>query len=261
MRHRHSCNSLTGDLSSGNAFPENVLPENVSPGKASPGKAFPGKASAAIVSSEALSKVLALTIRSCPFWRLRFRKRGHRQPNRLNMRLVTISCAFVLMLPAVTASWLPNSLAQAQAQSGGAIQLKASRVEANSNTGIVTAVGNVRIDYPSRQIFATAAQAQYYSREQRIVLSGNVDVIQEGNTLQAETVTYLIEEGRFVATPGANSQVEAVYLLPNETALGAEGNTGSSSGDDDSLSAPPPPSLPAPPDELPADLSSLNVNN
>ena len=92
--------------------------------------------------------------------------------------------------------------------------MQASRVEANSNTGAVTAIGNVRIDYPSRQIFATSAQAQYYSQEQRIVLSGNVDVIQEGNTLQAETVTYLIEEGRFVATPSDGNQVEAVYQLP-----------------------------------------------
>ena len=88
-----------------------------------------------------------------------------------------------------------------QAQSGGAIQMKASRVEANSNTGVVTAIGNVRIDYPSRQIYATSAQAQYYSNEQKIILSGSVDVLQEGNSLRAETVTYLIEEGRFVRRP------------------------------------------------------------
>lgn len=142
---------------------------------------------------------------------------------------------------------LPAAIPRVQAQSsGGALQLKASRVEANSNTGVVTAIGNVRIDYPSRQIYATSAQAQYYSREQRIVLSGNVDVIQEGNTLQAETVTYLIAEGRFVATPGAGSQVEAVYILPEDPNPAPR------------VESPPPPlSIPAPPDELPADLGAI----
>ncbi|MEO1622620.1 MAG: LptA/OstA family protein [Cyanobacteria bacterium J06632_3] len=153
-----------------------------------------------------------------------------------------------MLIPAV----LPEPFAQVAAQSnGGAIQLKASRVEANSNTGVVTAIGNVRIDYPSRQIFATSAQAQYFSRDQRIVLSGNVDVVQEGNTLQAETVTYLIDEGRFVATPGENSQVEAVYLLPEEPAA-------------DPTIAPPTPeplAIPTPPDELPAELGPINTDN
>jgi len=165
-------------------------------------------------------------------------------------------CTLALLLPLLTPTLVPVALAPAVAQSsGGAIQLKASRVEANSNTGVVTAVGNVRIDYPSREIFATAAQAQYYSREQRIVLSGNVDVMQEGNTLQAENVTYLIEEGRFVATPGANSQVEAVYLLPDD-------DTSLTPAASSEPAAPPRPlSIPTPPDELPADLSSLTVEN
>lgn len=143
---------------------------------------------------------------------------------------------------------LPATLWQAQAQTGGAIQMKASRVEANSNTGVVTATGNVRIDYPSRQIYATSAQAQYYSQEQRIVLSGDVDVLQEGNTLRAETITYLIAEGRFVATPGANEQVEAIYILPEEPAPAPAQNP-----------APPQPlSVPAVPDELPAELGPIN---
>lgn len=150
------------------------------------------------------------------------------------------------LLISLLSQGLPVAVPLAQAQSGGgALQLKASRVEANSNTGVVTAIGNVRIDYPSRQIYATSAQAQYYSREQRIVLSGNVDVIQEGNTLQAETVTYLIAEGRFVATPNAGSQVEAVYILPENA---------SPQGD---AQPAPPLSIPAPPDELPAELSSI----
>ncbi|MGB3138593.1 MAG: LptA/OstA family protein [Nodosilinea sp.] len=104
--------------------------------------------------------------------------------------------------------------APAQAQDGGAITLRSDIQEANAATGIITARGNVQIDYPSRSIQATSAQADYFSNEQRIVLSGGVVVIQRGNTLRAEVVTYLIEEDRFVATPRPNDQVEAVYILP-----------------------------------------------
>lgn len=104
-----------------------------------------------------------------------------------------------------------------KAQSGGSITLRADVQEADANTGIITARGNVRIDYPEEQIYATSAQAQYYSRERRIILTGNVFVQQEANTLQAEVVTYLIDEGRFVATPDANEQVESVYVLPEPT--------------------------------------------
>ncbi len=156
-----------------------------------------------------------------------------------------LSCALPLLLQGLS----PSFLFTAQAQSGGAIQMKALRVEANSNTGVVTAIGNVRIDYPSRQIYATSAQAQYYSREQRIVLSGNVDVLQEGNSLRAETVTYLIEEGRFVATPGADEQVEAVYILPESPA--AEPSL-------EAAEPAPPVSIPTVPDELPAELGPID---
>lgn len=168
------------------------------------------------------------------------------QPKRLTLLFVS-----ALALPLLVQSIIPTPLFEAKGQSGGAIQMKASRVEANSETGVVNAIGNVRIDYPSRSIVATSAQAQYYSREQRIVLSGNVDVVQEGNTLKAETVTYLIEEGRFVATPGAQSQVEAVYILPESPA--AEPTV------EPDLS-PAPLEIPAVPEDLPDELSSIDGN-
>ncbi|HZG39392.1 MAG TPA: LptA/OstA family protein [Nodosilinea sp.] len=111
-------------------------------------------------------------------------------------------------------SLAPLGGAPAQAQDGGTITLSSDIQEANAATGIITARGNVQINYPTRRIRATSAQADYFSNEQRIVLSGNVVVIQEGNTLRAEVVTYLIDEDRFVATPRPNAQVEAVYTLP-----------------------------------------------
>ncbi len=88
--------------------------------------------------------------------------------------------------------------------------------EADANTGIITARGNVQINYPSRNIQATAAQAQYYSQERRIVLSGNVLILQEGNSIRGETVTYLIDEGRFIALPSGGQQVESIYLVPDD---------------------------------------------
>ncbi|NEQ27266.1 MAG: OstA family protein, partial [Microcoleus sp. SIO2G3] len=88
-------------------------------------------------------------------------------------------------------------------------------------TGVITARGNVQIFYPARQLQATAAQAQYYSRERRIVLSGDVYVLQQGNSLRGESITYLVDEGRFVATPQSGNQVESIYIVPDPNATAA----------------------------------------
>lgn len=114
--------------------------------------------------------------------------------------------------------FVPDLLVKAQLQppapgDGRALVVRSDIQEANSQTGVVTARGNVQIDYPARQIRATAAQAQYFSNERRIILSGNVYVLQNGNTLRGETVTYLIDEGRFLAIPRTDRQVESTYLV------------------------------------------------
>jgi lipopolysaccharide export system protein LptA len=68
--------------------------------------------------------------------------------------------------------------------------------------------------YPARQLQATAAQAQYFSKERRIDFTGNVYILQQGgNSIRAEKVTYLIDEGRFVALPQSNRQVESIYMV------------------------------------------------
>jgi lipopolysaccharide export system protein LptA len=97
-----------------------------------------------------------------------------------------------------------------------ALTIRADIQEANSKTGVVTARGNVRMKYPARQIKATSAQARYFSKERRIILSGNVIVFQEGNSIKAETITYLIDEGKFEALPPDQQQVESVYIVPDE---------------------------------------------
>jgi lipopolysaccharide export system protein LptA len=127
------------------------------------------------------------------------------------------------MLPAVLVGAIafPAQLQKAQAQTAGdsrALTVRSDVQEANSKTGVVTARGNVQMYYPARQIQATAAQAQYFSRERRIVLTGNVYVLQQGNSLRGENITYLIDEGRFVATPKTNRQVESVYMVSDPKA-------------------------------------------
>ena len=110
-------------------------------------------------------------------------------------------------------------ISQAQSTQPGAITLKSDTQESDAETGIITASGNVQIDYPARQIQATAAQAQYFSRERRLILTGDVYVIQEGNSIRAEKMTYLIDEGRFIATPQSDRQVESTYIItePQQT--------------------------------------------
>lgn len=106
------------------------------------------------------------------------------------------------------------------AQDNRALRVRSDMQESDSRTGIITARGNVRINYPARNMQGTAAQAQFFSREQRIVLSGNAYVIQDNNSIRGETITYLLDEGRFIALPEENKQVESIYFLPDGTAPG-----------------------------------------
>jgi lipopolysaccharide export system protein LptA len=123
----------------------------------------------------------------------------------------------VLITPVVLGCyWLGSaSFNSAQGQSRS-LTLRADIQQANAKTGVVTASGNVQLSYPARQIQATSAQAQYYSRERRIILSGNVYILQAGNSLRAETITYLIDEGRFVAVNDLKTQVESVIVVEDQ---------------------------------------------
>lgn len=137
-----------------------------------------------------------------------------------------------LILPAVlvimTAVAIPWQSAKGQTQTGGnsgPLTLRADTQEADSKTGVLTARGNVQIYYPARQIQATAAQAQYFSREHRIVLSGNVYILQHGNSIRGETVTYLIDSGQFIAMPKTGQQVESVYIVTNQNNSSTQSST------------------------------------
>lgn len=130
-------------------------------------------------------------------------------PTRL--RLMQIFLAGVIS--AIALGITPKYLEAQNLPETGSITIRSDSQEANSDTGIITAQGNVQINYPARQIQATSAQAQYYSRERRLELSGNVYVIQAGNSMRAESMTYLVDEGRFIATPKSNRQVESTYIV------------------------------------------------
>lgn len=57
--------------------------------------------------------------------------------------------------------WQP---ADSQETPSQALTILADVQQANAVTGVITARGNVQLRYPARQIQATAAQAQYFSR-------------------------------------------------------------------------------------------------
>jgi len=80
----------------------------------------------------------------------------------------------------------------------------------------------VRITYPVKQVQATARQAQYFTKEERIILIGDVEVTQEGgNRLNAERVTYLVLEDRLIADPATSDQVFSKFKIQRTAPLEA----------------------------------------
>jgi lipopolysaccharide export system protein LptA len=124
--------------------------------------------------------------------------------------------AAIAVRPSVIGGGSANAAEQSEQTIQQPLTIRADIQQANSLTGVVTARGNVQLNYPARQIQATSAQAQYFSRERRIVLSGNVYVLNKGNSLQADSVTYLIDQDRFVALPVEDQQVESIILIPEK---------------------------------------------
>jgi lipopolysaccharide export system protein LptA len=109
-----------------------------------------------------------------------------------------------------------------EAEPSGLVTVESDLQQADNVTGVVTATGNVKISYPPKQVQAWARQAQYFTKEERIVLVGDVEVIQEGgNRLEAERVTYLVLEDRLIADPAAADQVLSKFKLERTAPLEA----------------------------------------
>ena len=101
-----------------------------------------------------------------------------------------------------------------QSADAGVITIESDLQSADNGTGVITASGNVRLVHSGRGLVATSRQAQYFTEEDRIVLSGDVDVIQaDGNLLRADRFTYLLKEGRAIASPVPGQQVFSQWSL------------------------------------------------
>ena len=120
----------------------------------------------------------------------------------------------LLFLP-LLAALCPLFPAQAQQSADpGVITIESDLQSVDNGTGVITASGNVRLVHAGRGLVATSRQAQYFTEEDRIVLSGDVDVIQaDGNLLRADRFTYLLEEGRAIASPVPGQQVFSQWSL------------------------------------------------
>jgi lipopolysaccharide export system protein LptA len=113
-----------------------------------------------------------------------------------------------------------TTIVQAQPQNSQGLIIQADIQEANSKTEVVTARGNVRLTYTLKKVQARADLAQYFIKQKRILLTGNVLITQNGNTLEGESIVYLIEEGKFIANPKATQQIRSKYLVPGQKGQG-----------------------------------------
>ena len=121
----------------------------------------------------------------------------------------------LILLSALLFGALPLQAADPQVE--GLITIESDQQSANNVTGVITASGNVRLVHANRGVVATSLQAQYFTKEKRIVLSGDVDVVQkDGNLLRAGQVTYLLNEERALAMPADGGQVFSQWSLGTE---------------------------------------------
>ena len=134
----------------------------------------------------------------------------------LKSQISRLGLALLLPISFVGTVAFSTQIQPAIAQPGGnrPLTIRSDVQEYDAKTQVITARGNVQMLYPARQIQATSAQAQYFSKERRIDFSGNVYILQQGtNSIRAEKVTYLIDEGKFIALPQSNRQVESIYMI------------------------------------------------
>lgn len=138
---------------------------------------------------------------------------------------LTLAVALPWLQPAMQAAWAQAPVPAPMPPAAGAtpaaalattglVSIESDQQQADNATGVITASGNVRIVYPDRRVVATAKQAQYFSREARIVLSGDVDVIQaDGSAMRAERVLVLLNSQRVLVEPRQGQQVVSTLRL------------------------------------------------
>ena len=94
-------------------------------------------------------------------------------------------------------SLFPVIVRAQQSTETGLITIESDQQTADNSIGVVTAQGNVRLIHIDRGIVATGRQAQYFIKEESIVLSGDVDIVQKnGDLLQADRIVYSLVDER-----------------------------------------------------------------
>ncbi|WP_373539637.1 LptA/OstA family protein [Chamaesiphon sp.] len=156
---------------------------------------------------------LTATFNSLKPWLRPISSSAHRNTHWQWLLLLAIAGGGTMMVPMQTVP------VRAQSNPQG-LSIQADTQEANSKTEVVTARGNVRLNYPSRKVQAQANLAQFFIKQKRILLTGNVLIAREGSTLEGESVTYLIDEGKFIATPKPKQQVRSNYIDPAQGGRG-----------------------------------------
>ena len=127
------------------------------------------------------------------------------------LRTRALFCVISVLTLSLTAA---PCRANEQSEVDNKITIESDQQSADNTTGVVTASGNVRLVHAGRGVVATSRQAQYFSKESRIVLSGDVDLVQEdGNVLQADRVIYLLDEERALAMPEEGGQVFSQWQI------------------------------------------------
>ena len=114
-------------------------------------------------------------------------------------------------------SLFPVIVRAQQSTETGLITIESDQQTADNSIGVVTAQGNVRLIHIDRGIVATGRQAQYFIKEESIVLSGDVDIVQKnGDLLQADRIVYSLVDERALATPSENEQVFSKWSFGTE---------------------------------------------
>ena len=114
-------------------------------------------------------------------------------------------CSLIIL---ASLSLVPIIVRAQQSTETGLITIESDQQTADNSIGVVTAQGNVRLIHIDRGIVATGRQAQYFIKEESIVLSGDVDIVQKnGDLLQADRIVYSLVDERALATPSENEQV------------------------------------------------------
>ena len=85
--------------------------------------------------------------------------------------------------------------------------------------------GNIRIVTKDCKT-GTAARAEYFDLEQRVVLLGNARVWQDDNVVSGDTITIHLAQDRNVVTGGKQDRVKAVFYSRNDNNKPAPGGPG-----------------------------------